>query len=207
MRLPRGSVPPAGQRKAHAPAVDPGLRHRGGFDHLVPDGRLEGGEPLDRFAHFLFGQPRRDDVHPPGARRLSVGLRVLSQVVLEIFHLAKHVGHRKSREARRFGMTQSRHQMAGTAGLRLDAALDHARERAVLLRKPVRRFELIVDLRLRVDLRAARQRSSARYRRKREAADRARDKPRQRPWRPAVEPALPPRKRTASESQHRSELS
>src|ERR1019366_1284376 len=47
--------------------------------------------------------------------------------------------------------------MAGTAGLCLYAGLNHPGERAVLSRKPIRRFELIVDLRLRVRFGAARQ--------------------------------------------------
>ena len=82
-------------------------------------------------------------------------LGVLAQAALEVGHLAEHVLDRQSGKRGRFGMAQSRHQMAGAAGLRLNAFRDHGGQRSVLFGKPIRRVELIVDLRLGVGFRAA----------------------------------------------------
>ena len=156
MRLPSGSVPPPGKRKAHAPAVDPGLRHRLRFFDFVPDGRLQRGEKLDGLPHVFIRQPCGDHVHPRGALRRLVDHGILSSAALEILHLPHHVRHGQTRERGRFRMTLSRHQMAGSAGLRLEPVLHDPRQRGVLLRIPIRRVELIVNLRLRVRLGASR---------------------------------------------------
>src|SRR6267154_877072 len=124
------------------------LRHGAGLDHLRPDARLEGREILARGAHVGVRDRFRDIDH-------RVRPDALSFSVLERGHLAHEIRGGEAREARGFGVAVPRRKMAQGAGARrLSPDGDDFRHRRMLVGKPVGRIEAVVDLRLRVLLRA-----------------------------------------------------
>src|SRR5712691_10901710 len=134
--------------KTHGSRADVAFRHGFGLDHLGPNTRFEGGEVFAGGAHVGVRNRLRDLDH----RRRSYALPVSA---LELGHLAHEVRDGKTREAGGFGVAVSGREMAERArACRLFPVGNDLRHRRMLIGKPVRRIEAVVDLRLRVLLRA-----------------------------------------------------
>ena len=132
------------------PALEERTRHDVGFDHLGPAEHRQRGEIGDRGAHFVGGQTLGDVDH--GQRR-----RAFARTAAEVVELARQIRRGGAGQTRVLRMAAPGREMAADAGAhrRAVAVLDNRRHLRMLVRKPVRRMHLIVDLFLRVGLGAA----------------------------------------------------
>ena len=152
MRSPIGWCPAVLGGQPHAAVADKTLWHGVGLDDLtVSRVRLELRIIVHRFQHVGLGNDLRDADHcacraagaPPG---------------FEQPNLAAHVIRRQAGEIGGFRMAVAGRLMAQRTGAscRLRPAMGHdLRHRRMLVGKPVRRIERIVDLRQRIFLAAA----------------------------------------------------
>src|SRR5260221_2755813 len=137
-----------GRGKAHGPRAHVGFRHGGGLDHLRPHARLQRGEIFAGGAHVGVRNRLGDLDH-------RVRPDALPASVPELGHLAHEIRDGEAREAGGFGVAVSRRKMAEGAGARrFSPGGDDLRHRRMLVGKPVGGIEAVVDLRLRVFLRA-----------------------------------------------------
>jgi hypothetical protein len=91
-------------------------------------------------SHFRLRRFHGDPVH-------ALAGRILAGAALEVDHLLDHVRHRQAGQVRRFRMAEPGHQVARAARHRAAASLDDDLGRCrMLVRKPVRRIEEIVNL-------------------------------------------------------------